>query len=217
VSNAELRPELTRPLPPGIARLPVSKGYPVPFFSAWVGGVPEFRAADPDKVWLCLAARRCWVCGGPLSAGPRVFLGGPLMGLNRVSGEPPSHPDCAEWSARNCPFLTRPRMERRDDWLKAEGVAPGELLDHNPGLTLLWQVRGEGFEPVRTRTGYVFRLDGPEALGWWAEGRPAPLALVLARVAELMPVYEAEYGGDEESLTLLRAGAARLACLYPEA
>ena len=38
------------PMPSRIAALPVDeRGYPVPWFVAWIDGKPEFRCADPAK------------------------------------------------------------------------------------------------------------------------------------------------------------------------
>src|SRR4029077_8964998 len=108
------RPEL-EPLPERMRHLPVnSKGYPVPWFVAWVDGQPEFRAMDGAKFRRAIREKLCWVCGGKL--GVYVCLvAGPMCGINRTSSEPPCHLECAQWSARNCPFLSNPRQVRRED------------------------------------------------------------------------------------------------------
>src|SRR5215510_204714 len=110
----ELRANLP-PLPRRMQSLPVSdRGFPVPWFVPWVNGQPEFRAMDGRKFELAVGKKLCWVCGQPL--GTRfAFVVGPMCGINRISSEPPSHRECAEFSAMGCPFLSMPKMVRRDD------------------------------------------------------------------------------------------------------
>src|SRR5262245_10337978 len=124
-----LRPELELPLPRNMSRLPQHRGYPVPWFVEWVDGEPEFRAMSRVKWWTAVGMGRdgilrphqshCWVCGGPMARAGFLatfaFTIGPMCAINRVSSEPPSHVECAEWSARNCPFLSRPHARRRED------------------------------------------------------------------------------------------------------
>ena len=66
--------------------------------------------------------KRCWVCGDPLGV-HLTFPIGPMCALNRTISEPPSHHECASWSARNCPFLSRPHMVRREDGAINEQIA----------------------------------------------------------------------------------------------
>ena len=80
--------------------LPIdSRGYPVPWFVAWVDGIPEFRASDGEKFYLAIKKDLCWVCGNKLGAF-KTFVSGPMCGINRNTAEPPCHLDCAEWSAK---------------------------------------------------------------------------------------------------------------------
>jgi hypothetical protein len=97
-----IRPDLPTPLPSGVARLPRRRGYPVPWFVGWIGGEPEFRMADSEKLALAVRRSLCWVCGDPI-VGLRAYLVGPMCAVNRTSAEPPSHVRCADWSARACP------------------------------------------------------------------------------------------------------------------
>ena len=54
-------------LPLRLRKLPLDpRGYPVPWFVAWVDGVPEFRAVDGRKFVQAVRAKLCWVCGEPL-------------------------------------------------------------------------------------------------------------------------------------------------------
>ena len=102
-------------LPARMRGLPVDeRGYVVPWFVDWLDGKPEFRAMDRSKFVRAIRERLCWVCGEKLGV-YLTFVAGPMCGINRTSGEPPCHADCALWSALNCPFLSNPRMVRRED------------------------------------------------------------------------------------------------------
>lgn len=141
MTTIELRPDL-EPLPDRMKGLSVSRGYPVPWFVAWRDGEPEFRCMDPEKLVLAIRCKRCWVCGGVLGKF-MTFVVGPMCGINRTSAEPPCHRECAQWSARNCPFLSKPQMDRRENDLPENIVeAPGFAIRRNPGVTLLWTTKG---------------------------------------------------------------------------
>ena len=100
-------------MPSRIARLPTDRGFPVPWFVAWIDGKPDFRVIAPGRVAEAVNKGKCWVCGGTLF-GTRAYVVGPMCAVNRTSAEPPSHRDCARYSAKACPFLSRPTMRRRD-------------------------------------------------------------------------------------------------------
>lgn len=56
-----VRPELEA-LPERMRSLPLDhRGYPVPWFVAWIEGKPEFRAMDADKFRRAIREKRCWV------------------------------------------------------------------------------------------------------------------------------------------------------------
>lgn len=194
------RPELP-PVPRRMLALPVRRGYPVPYF---VDINPEtqdydFRIADGRKRVACVREHRCWVCGQPLGRA-FAFLIGPMCAINRVSSEPPSHADCADFSARACPFLSRPDESRREDRLPAEMVAaPGVGLQRNPGVALVWitdsyQVFDAGsgrdlrVEGATVGAGQLIHLGEPIELRWYAEGRKASRAEVLASIDSGFPL-----------------------------
>jgi hypothetical protein len=183
--------------------LPVVRGYPVPWFVGWINGQPEFRAADPVRWRRAVRQKLCWVCGDKL--GRHVtFVAGPMCGINRTSSEPPCHRECAQWSARNCPFLARPHAKRReDDTTAALEPAPGIALARNPGVTLLWTTRGyELFGDGRG--GVLIAMGEPEAIEWYAEGKPARHEAVLASIRSGLPSLEAVAATEAGGLEALR-------------
>jgi len=55
----ELRTGMPK-LPSRMKSLPVDeRGYPVPWFVAWIGGKPEFRTVEAGKVIKAIRERRC--------------------------------------------------------------------------------------------------------------------------------------------------------------
>lgn len=189
------RPELGE-LPPRIARLPLdARGYPVPWFVAWLpDGTPEFRVMDGAKFRLAVTQRRCWVCGDFLGV-HLTFVIGPMCAITRTISEPPSHHDCAEWAARHCPFLSRPRMVRREDGLEQLRTDLGARdgagcpLDRNPGVSCLWTTRTYRlFTAPQGNSGTLIRLGDPSRVEWFAEGRPATRAEVEASISSGLPL-----------------------------
>lgn len=186
-----LRPELTD-LPARIARLPVHRGYPVPWFVAWQDGAPEFRAMDVQKFGRAIRERRCWVCGDTLGR-HLAFVIGPMCAVNRTSSEPACHLECATWSARFCPFLSRPHMVRRhDDVINESGAGTASIL-RNPGAAGVWVTGSYKLEKVgkSAASGYLVMMGPPSQVLWFCEGRPATRAEVLASIDSGMPLLEA--------------------------
>lgn len=216
MSENTLRPDLETP-PPRIAALPVRRGYPVPWFVAWVNGEPEFRAMDPEKLVTAIKHKRCWVCGEPLGKF-MTFVVGPMCGINRTSAEPPSHKDCAQWSARNCPFLSKPQMTRREGEMLGGGIGEtpaGVMIKRNPGVTLLWttksyQLFGDGND------GVLIRIGAPEGIEWWALGKPATRAQVEESVRSGLPNLERMAELEPGAMDDLRKKTASLETLYPK-
>ena len=174
------------PLPSRMQTLKLDhRGYPVPWFVAWIDGKPDFRVMEGDKLQQAVRFKKCWVCGSPL--GRRfTFCIGPMCAITRTIGEPPSHFECVDFSARACPFLTLPKAQRRDTNLP-EGKWSPTGLRRNPGAVLLWTteryrvIRGDAGEPL-------FRLGDPLALSWLAEGRTATRAEILESIESGLPM-----------------------------
>ncbi len=185
--NPAHRPDLPA-APPAIDLLPVDRGYPVPDFVAWVDGKPEFRAMDGEKLRLAITENRCWVCGKPMTTNRVTFVIGPMCVVNRVSGEPPSHRECAEYSVKACPFLSRPNMVRRENDMPADSrEGAGIMLKRNPGVTCLWTTRNPGSTLIRHGAGILFRIWPATAVSFWREGRAATRAEVMASVESGLP------------------------------
>lgn len=213
-----LRPGLPE-LPERIARLPVDeRGYPVPWFVAFVDGKPDFRVVGANKRRDAVQMHRCWVCGERLGV-YLTFTIGPMCVVNRVTSEPPAHTECAEFSAKACPFLTRPKMRRRENDLPAGTVdPPGIALDRNPGAVAVWTT--DRFLPFQTpdRRGWLIKIGEPLQIRWYAEGRAATRAEVEASIESGYPslLEAAEKEGPVAIAALAEARRAAV-LLYPPA
>lgn len=209
-------------MPDSVRRLRVDqRGYPIPFFVDYLpDGTPEFRAADVRKLIRCIRESLCWVCGEKLHRSRLGFKStiafaiGPMCAVNRISAEPPSHPDCAEWSARNCPFLARPHMKRREDALINSTTLEdgrGHAIHRNPGVTLVWYT--DGFSIEQTPKGPLFKvkpLTSPAT--WWAEGRRATRAEIMHSIDTGLPLLleaaEKEETVERRSLAIIEINKA---------
>lgn len=150
-------------------------GRPVPWFVDWIDGKPEFRAMDWHKYVRAIRERLCWVCGGKLAT-RFAFVAGPMCGINRTSAEPPSHLECARWSARNCPFLSNPDMVRRqDDLVNTAAICertPGIAITRNPGVTMIWITREYELFPDGMGQ-HLILMGRPHEVEWYCRGRVA--------------------------------------------
>lgn len=180
--------------PPQIQALKVeARGYPVPYFVSWLAGLPEFRAVDPRKIERAHNRGLCWICGEPIAGQVKAFVIGPMCAVNRISAEPPSHPDCARFAATACPFLTKPMAKRRH-MEGAHGPPAGLMIERNPGVTLIWFCRA--YRTLKEPGGLLFRIGTPHRLEWYAEGRQATRAEVLASVESGQPILRAQAEAD---------------------
>lgn len=193
--------------PPRIARLPVSdRGYPIPWF-VWIDkeGVPDFRVIGPGKMVEAYNNDRCWVCGGSLMGHARVYTIGPMCVINRVTSEPASHRECAEYAAKACPFLTNPREKRDFKEMPEQHVMPGGIhLDRNPGAVALYQ--SGKCKAFRAGGGVLFQLGPPIRIDWWARGRTATRAEILDSITSGLPHLTklAEAEGPDAVMELAR-------------
>jgi hypothetical protein len=177
------------------------RGFPVPWFVQFFDkgepceyghGEPDFRVADMRKLAKAIGQNRCWVCGEVMSHRHRVLVIGPMCVVNKVTSEPPNHRDCAEWSVRACPFLSRPRMRRNEKDLPEQGKDPaGFHIDRNPGVVCLYETNSiKPFRPQQGGSGILFRLGDPVRVDWYAEGRTATRAEVEESIRTGFPFLE---------------------------
>lgn len=182
----KLRTDLP-PLTDRIARLPVDeRGYPVPFFVAWMDGRPEFRLSDPKKWLACYRDRLCWVCGQPLGV-HFAFTIGPMCAINRTTAEPPEHRECAEWSVKGCPFLVKPQMHRREDEVTEQhkGNVDGIAILRNPGVIGIWCTTS--YQLFKANGGRLIQIGEPDEVTWWRQGRPATKEEILHSIQTGLP------------------------------
>lgn len=179
-------------MPERIRALPRDRrGYPVPFFVEWFDGVPDFRVMNPRSLQAAVQKRLCWICGKPMMRWC-AFVGGPLVVGQRISAEPPSHTDCADFAARVCPFLAIPTAMRREAKIPSHGELAGVQVRENPGVAAVIVTRS--FTPTATPTGPMFRIGEPTEVRWFLKGRLASRAdlsevieVAMARFASLAP------------------------------
>ena len=177
-------------MPTRIKRLPQDdRGFPVPWFVAFIDGKPDFRVVDAPKVGIAVNQHRCFICGERLGQ-HLAFVVGPMCTISRTVPEPPSHRACAEFSAKVCPFLTKPRMRRNTKGIPEEIVQPaGIMIPRNPGVVCLWVTRV--FRPYRSqhgKDGVLFEIGPPEDVRWYAEGREATREEVLRSINTGLPI-----------------------------
>jgi hypothetical protein len=173
-------------MPERIAALPRDvKERPVPWFVAWIDGAPDFRVIGPGKIPEAVMDKRCWVCGQRLGK-YLSFVIGPMCAVNRISGEPASHRDCAIYAARACPFLSTPKMHRNEKGLPGEVCpAAGIPSARNPGVTLVWITKS--FKVLQVNNGVLFKLGEPVGTLWFSEGREASRQEILHSIETGLP------------------------------
>lgn len=188
---------------------PVAKnGFPVPWFveTKDADGEWDFRVTRPERYIEAYEKQVCWVCGQPLGR-YRTFTIGPMCVVNRVTSEPPTHRQCADWSVHVCPFLSQPRMRRNSADLP-EGAGdgtPGIMIDRNPGVICLWRSERGHYRPFKVNNGFLFRLQNdPIATDWYRAGQPATRAEVMESVTSGLPklVEMANLNGPEAVIDL---------------
>ena len=144
-----------------------------------------------------------------------------MCGVNRTTTEPPCHLDCALYSVKNCPFLSRPHMVRREDALTeaCKGNSAGTAIDRNPGVTLLWTTKDFNiFDDGRGKP--LIHIGDPVRLLFYSQRREATRAEIEASVESGLPILRrlAEQQDREEgigAMAMLSRLVARFQAYYP--
>lgn len=178
------------PLPKEMQDLPVDeRGYPVPAFVSWIDGKPEFRAMRGDHWAACVQKKLCWVCGKPLTSVKFNFVAGPMCGINRTSAEPPCHLACAQFSAKACPFMSMPKMRRRENDLPEDRKESGFAIKRNPGVALIWTTKSYKLF-MADRGVHLITMGEPVNVEWWCEGREATREEVMESITSGLPFLQ---------------------------
>lgn len=205
-------------MPARVAHLPRSKlGFPIPYFAEEVNGERDFRVVSAVKMAHAVRNDLCWVCGEKLGKF-KAFVIGPMCGINRTISDPPSHRDCAIFSAKNCPFLSRPLAKRRADGLPEDARdAAGFGLKRNPGAVGVWITKNyRPFRPQGGKSGILFNIGEPEEVLWFANGRQATREEVQHSVDTGLPLlWELAELDGEEGKRFLQRSIDRFGALLP--
>jgi hypothetical protein len=129
-----------------------------------------------------------------------------MCAVNRVTSEPPSHPECADFAVHACPFLTHPLAKRNARDMPTAKVAPAGIhLDRNPGVMCLWWAFN--FKPFRVGDGVLFEIGQPLKVQWFARGRYATAEETIESIDSGMPYLSqiAEAEGPEAVVELAAA------------
>lgn len=187
-----------------------SAGRPVPFFVEWIDGVPDFRIMSAKNYRRAIMESLCWVCGSRLlkHQGRPIgsFVAGPMCLVNRTSAEPPAHADCAEWSAKACPFLNNPAKVRREGHMP-EGVSlenqAGIMIARNPGVTAV--IESERWSHYRDGGGILFTFT-PSKVDFFTNGLPATADQIMHSIETGLPaLHELALQEDGAKPALARA------------
>jgi hypothetical protein len=120
----------------------------------------------------------------------------------------------------NCPFLVTPNMVRRDRHVPVGAENPaGIMIRRNPGASVVWVTGYRAWKAEREGRGYLFRLGPAKRALWFAEGREATRAEVLASIDSGLPLLRemAEEDGPDAVAELERMHRAALAHIPQEA
>ena len=176
-------------MPPQIKKLRISdNGFPVPKFVQDVNGKPDFRVVNSAFMVNAIRLRLCWICGEPLGR-YLAFGAGPMCCVSRTVSEPPASYSCMAFSVKACPFLTQPNRKRNHDGLPEEAENPaGVMIERNPGVTAIWVT--ESYKVFRAGGGNLIRMGDPVRVEWYARGRSATHAEVMASIDSGLPTLQ---------------------------
>ncbi|PJJ86818.1 hypothetical protein CLV77_1376 [Brevirhabdus pacifica] len=142
------------------------RGFYVPWFVTEKNeaGLWDFGIVTYERRARALRSRLDWVTGEPLGR-HMAFVIGPMCIINRVASDPPVRLETARWSARVCPFLSRPLAKRPE--MERDHDTPGTPVLTNPGLCAVYVT-----DNITIRDGLI-HLGHPSTIEWWTKGRRA--------------------------------------------
>jgi hypothetical protein len=127
-----------------------------------------------------------------------------MCAINRTSSECPCHYECAVWSVKGCPFLSRPKMVRREDELIEENKSntAGIAIERNPGVMLLWTSSTykmfRVFPTPHSGGGILMHVGEPISVEWWREGRKATRVEIVESIDSGLPKLQEMCELEEE-------------------
>lgn len=156
-----------------------SRGYPVPWFVQWFNDKPDFRVVDGNKFRQAVRFNNCWICGERLGS-RKTFVLGPMSALSRVTSEPGSHYECAQFAVVACPFLVLPASQYKQTPLPEGARIPaGEFSTRNPGVCALWTAT-----TFKVTQGPLIEVGEPSHVEWWHKGNYATRKVVRSSIDE---------------------------------
>lgn len=154
------------PVPARLAARPHDeRGYPVPAITPWPDGSPAFAQQGSFRTLICLAERRCVICGTKMAPGPvyRVVSDDLVDNIALVldtgkrymnlapANEGPGHITCMLYSAAVCPYLASPGARRKNQaTIAGEEIPRGDRRGSEAAVvgfdSYRWQIGPDGFE-----------------------------------------------------------------------
>jgi hypothetical protein len=173
------------------------RGYPVPAITPWADGKPAFANLGSWRTYICLAERRCSVCGTKMPPGPvyrpvddestalarlAVETGVPVMNAAPAS-EPAGHRSCMLYAAVVCPHLTSSGSRR-----KQAAKTGGEIIPKGDARGAECGVVGyESYSFELTSQGLEIHYGQPVELIAYGEGAELLGELAKEIASELAP------------------------------
>lgn len=191
------------------------RGYLVPWFvtlkdkeDRW-----DFATVTQQRLAEAIRFKKCWVSGEKL--GRRVaFVIGPMCTINRIGADGPVKPDVGHWSAKVCPFLSRPlavRAERED----TKFANPGVMVTENPGICVVWVTDTHKFMKNKR----LFHIGDPISATWYRNGvamKPGEVIDHFDASAKRLQTFAAEEGEEAHRECLkMTADAMRVMGMTP--
>ncbi len=174
-----------------IGRLSVDhRGIPVPWFVSWRDGKPLFPVIDGAKLTVAWSDELCWVCGEKLGS-YRAWVMGPMSVIEGATPEPPSHKECAEFSACNCPHLSTHTAKYSEKYSDSPNYVPQENISKiRSCVTAIWTTKRRGATPFQAGKGLLFALENPTRIEWYAHGRAATSCEIQDAIAIVLPTLK---------------------------